>query len=81
MSKQHNFTLQVKWTGNKGTGTSDYREYERHHTVITENKTDILCSSDPAFRGDGTKHNPEDFFIASPKVEDLLKLPSTLSSP
>jgi len=65
MSKQHNFALQVKWTGNKGTGTSDYREYERHHTVITENKADILCSSDPAFRGDGTKHNPEDFFIAS----------------
>lgn len=65
MSKQHNFALQVKWTGNKGTGTSDYREYERDHTVITENKTDILCSSDPAFRGDGTKHNPEDFFIAS----------------
>jgi len=65
MSKQHNFALQVKWTGNKGTGTSDYREYERHHTVVTENKVDILCSSDPAFRGDGTKHNPEDFFIAS----------------
>lgn len=65
MSKQHNFKLQVKWTGNKGNGTSDYREYERHHTIIAENKTDILCSSDPAFRGDGTKHNPEDFFIAS----------------
>lgn len=65
MNKQHNFTLQVKWTGNKGTGTSDYREYERHHAVIAENKVDILCSSDPAFRGDGTKHNPEDFFIAS----------------
>jgi organic hydroperoxide reductase OsmC/OhrA len=61
----HHYELTVKWTGNKGTGTSDYRAYERSHTVLVPNKADILCSSDPAFRGDPTRHNPEELFLAS----------------
>lgn len=65
MSGQHNYNLTVKWTGNTGTGTSDYKTYERSHTVAVENKPDIFGSSDPAFRGDKTKHNPEELFLAS----------------
>lgn len=65
MSKQHQYTTTVKWTGNKGTGTSRYDEYERHHTFSVQNKADILCSSDTPFRGDGTKHNPEDMLVYS----------------
>ena len=65
MKRQHNYSLTVKWTGNKGTGTSHYKEYERDHSILVENKTEILGSSDPAFRGDKTKHNPEDLLIAS----------------
>lgn len=65
MNNLHTYHLTVKWTGNTGTGTSSYRSYERSHTVSVENKVDILCSSDPAFRGDKTKHNPEDMFVAS----------------
>jgi organic hydroperoxide reductase OsmC/OhrA len=65
MDKKHQYSLTIKWTGNKGSGTSDYRSYERSHTVISENKVDILCSSDPVFRGDKTKHNPEELFVAS----------------
>ncbi len=60
MRKPHNYSLTVKWTGNKGTGTSNYAAYEKSHTVNVDNKTDILGSSDPAFRGDNTKHNPEE---------------------
>lgn len=65
MHTPHNFNLTVKWTGNKGTGTSRYDAYERSHTVLVNGKPELLCSSDPIFRGDGTKHNPEDMLIAS----------------
>jgi organic hydroperoxide reductase OsmC/OhrA len=65
MSKQHNYNLTVKWTGNTGTGTLNYAAFERSHSIIVENKIDILGSSDPAFRGDKTKHNPEDLLLAS----------------
>lgn len=65
MQGQHNYSLTVTWTGNTGQGTSDYRKYERSHTVSIENKVDILGSSDPAFRGDKTRHNPEELLVAS----------------
>lgn len=65
MNKKHHYTLTVKWTGNTGSGTSNYRSYERSHIIKAENKADILCSSDPAFRGDKDKHNPEELFVAS----------------
>jgi len=63
--KQHHYTTHITWTGNKGTGTSRYDAYERSHTLSIANKPDLLCSSDIPFRGDGTKHNPEDMLLAS----------------
>lgn len=63
--KEHNYKLTVKWTGNKGTGTSNYRAFERSHSIIIDGKNEILASSDPAFLGDKTKHSPEDLLVAS----------------
>jgi organic hydroperoxide reductase OsmC/OhrA len=65
MNGQHNYSLTVKWTGNTGTGTSNYKAFERSHTIIVNNKVELLGSSDPAFRGDKTKHNPEELLVAS----------------
>ncbi|ASK32122.1 peroxiredoxin [Chryseobacterium sp. T16E-39] len=65
MSKEHHYKSVIQWTGNKGSGTSNYRNYERSHTISVENKTTIEGSSDPAFRGDKTKHNPEDLLLSS----------------
>jgi organic hydroperoxide reductase OsmC/OhrA len=65
MPTTHNYKLTIKWTGNKGTGTSSYGSYEREHKILCENKMDIWASSDPAFRGDTTKHNPEELLVAS----------------
>ena len=65
MNGQHHYNLTVKWTGNTGTGTSNYRSFERSHTIIAGNKPAIFASSDPAFRGDKTKYNPEELFLAS----------------
>ena len=65
MSKQHEYSLTIKWTGNKGTGTSSYTTYDRSHSVLVEGKPEINLSSDPAFRGDKARHNPEELLIAS----------------
>ena len=65
INKQHNYKLTIKWTGNKGVGTKGYLSYDRSHILSIENKSDIYCSSDPSFRGDKTKYNPEELFVAS----------------
>jgi organic hydroperoxide reductase OsmC/OhrA len=65
MNGEHHYNLTVKWTGNTGTGTSNYRSFERSHTIIANNKPEIPGSSDPSFRGDKTKYNPEDLLLAS----------------
>ncbi len=65
MNPTHTYQITVTWTGNKGQGTGDYRSYERSHTLSIANKPEILCSSDPAFQGDNTKHNPEELFVSS----------------
>lgn len=65
MAKEHMYNLTVKWTGNNGRGTIDYRSYGRNHQIWAENKVEIPASSDPAFRGDRTKYNPEEFLVAS----------------
>jgi organic hydroperoxide reductase OsmC/OhrA len=63
--KTHNYKATIKWTGNKGSGTSSYQDYEREHIISIDNKNNIFGSSDPAFRGDKTKHNPEDLLVSS----------------
>jgi organic hydroperoxide reductase OsmC/OhrA len=65
MDKQHNFLLQLQWTGNTGQGTKNYRSYERSHTISIEGKPNLNGSSDAAFRGDKTKYTPEDLLVAS----------------
>jgi len=63
--KQHNYELQIEWTGNTGEGTKTYRSYSRDYTVTAAGKPQILGSSDPSFRGDPSRYNPEDLLVAS----------------
>ncbi|WP_296618720.1 OsmC family protein [Marivirga sp.] len=63
--KSHNYKSIIKWTGNKGKGTTSYTSYERSYDIIIENKPTIKGSSDPAFHGNSELHNPEDLFLAS----------------
>lgn len=65
MNRNHEYKIAVTWTGNTGSGTAGYKTYERNHTVQTSEKAEILCSSDPSFRGDKTKYNPEELLVAS----------------
>jgi organic hydroperoxide reductase OsmC/OhrA len=63
--KNHHYQTNVTWTGNTGNGTKDYRAYERCHEINIDGKQCILGSSDPNFRGDRSKHNPEDLLVAA----------------
>ena len=65
MKRNHKYKVTMQWTGNRGTGTLSYTGYGREHSILSENKQEIFCSSDPAFRGDKTKYNPEELFVAS----------------
>lgn len=62
---EHRYQISVKWTGNTGQGTKDYRGYERSHLISCPGKPDLLGTSDPKFRGDPTKYNPEELLLAS----------------
>lgn len=65
MTQQHQYRATITWTGNRGQGTADYKSYDRSHVVSTEGKSNIAMSSDPAYRGDKTKHNPEDLLVSA----------------
>jgi organic hydroperoxide reductase OsmC/OhrA len=65
MGKEHTYRLTITWTGNTGNGTAGYRSYERSHIISADNKPDIAASSDPSFRGDGARYNPEELLVAS----------------
>lgn len=57
--RTHRYDVTTTWTGNRGTGTSGYRDYGRDHEVAADGRSAIEGSSDPAFRGDKTRWNPE----------------------
>ena len=63
--KQHAYQVQVRWTGNDGEGTKTYRSYRRDHAIASAGKPEIPASSDPAFRGDRSRYNPEELLVAS----------------
>ena len=63
--KSHHYQSLIKWTGNKGKGTTSYASYDRSYDIIIENKPILKGSADPAFRGNADLHNPEDLFLVS----------------
>ena len=63
---KHKYEITLRWTGNQGRGTSDYRAYARNHEITGPLKaTTLQGSADAHFRGDATKYNPEDLLVAS----------------
>ena len=62
---EHKYQVSVQWIGNRGSGTSGYREYGRDHTIHAGSKPDIPGSSDAEFLGDAGRWNPEDLLVAS----------------
>lgn len=64
-ARTHRYAVTVTWTGNRGEGTASYRAYGREHEVAAEGRATIAGSSDPAFRGDPERWNPEQLLVAA----------------
>ena len=64
-TKTHEYTASIQWTGNTGEGTRSYRSYDRDWSIVTDGKSEVICSNDPVLGGDPTKHNPEDLLVSS----------------
>jgi organic hydroperoxide reductase OsmC/OhrA len=64
-AKKHHYVATVEWNGNQGVGTSSYSSYLRDFVVSAKGKTTIDGSSDPAFRGDRSRYNPEELLVAA----------------
>ena len=61
----HTYELTLSWTGNRGSGTSGYRDYDRSVTVSADGPEKLQLSADAAFRGDRSKWNPEQLLLAA----------------
>ncbi len=64
-TRTHRYRVELQWTGNLGAGTAAYAGYGRDHLISAADKPAIAGSSDPAFRGDKSRWNPEQLLIAS----------------
>lgn len=62
---KHHYQLELNWTGNLGEGTKSYKTYHRSYSISINGKATLHGSSDPAFRGDASKYNPEELFLMS----------------
>ncbi|OJX62329.1 MAG: peroxiredoxin [Micrococcales bacterium 73-13] len=66
MELDHHYAVRVVWQGDRGTGTSGYRDYSRAHVVTAEgNAHPIEGSSDRPFHGDAERWNPEELLLAA----------------
>lgn len=63
--RTHEYDVTVTWTGNRGTGTSSYQDYDRAHDVTADGPPPLAASADPAFRGDPSRWNPEQELVAA----------------
>lgn len=72
MSKNHTYQSNLVWTGSTGEGTKTYISYSRAHEISVAGKPIISGSSDPIFRGDAARYNPEEMLIASLSACHLL---------
>src|ERR1051326_1572319 len=62
---EHSYRSHLIWDGNRGDGTTRYDGYGREHRIEIAGKPAIHATADPAFRGDASKLNPEDLFLAA----------------
>lgn len=65
MSDDHRYRVTARWTGNRGGGTTGYRDYDRLVTISADGKPDLAASADRSFRGDPQRWNPEDLLLAA----------------
>lgn len=62
---RHNYQISMRWTGNRGEGTTGYRSYGREHIISAAGLPDIAGTADPTFHGDAQRWNPEQLLLAA----------------
>ena len=65
MAHIHHFSAKLNWTGAAKGTTSSYESYSRDHVIEIPGKSPLAGSADTVFRGDASRHNPEDLLVAS----------------
>ena len=61
----NDYSVSVRWTGNRGQGTAHYRGYDRTWDLCSPQKLVVHCSNEPMLVGDPTLYNPEDMLIGA----------------
>ncbi len=65
MAQIHHFSARLSWTGAAKGATSSYESYSRDHLIEVPGKPPLPGSADKVFRGDASRHNPEDLLVMS----------------
>ena len=65
MFGEHRYRVTATWTGDRGKGTTGYRDYARDVKIEIGGKPLLLASADKPFRGDPSRWNPEDMLVAA----------------
>ena len=65
IGKHHAYSCQLRWTGNRGTGTSGYRDYDRSYQLSAAGKATLTGSADATFHGDRGEWNPEEMLLSA----------------
>jgi organic hydroperoxide reductase OsmC/OhrA len=59
----HHYRASLAWSS--ASGTTSYTAYSRDHAAKVGGKPDLPLSSDPAFRGNAERYNPEELLVLS----------------
>ena len=65
MAHIHHFSARLNWTGAAKGSTSSYESYSRDYVIEVPGKPQLPGSADQVFRGDSSRHNPEDLLVMS----------------
>ena len=65
MKDLHEYRVGIEWTGNRGSGTSGYRDYGRQLVIRAEGKEPLAGSADRTFHGDADRWNPEELLVTA----------------
>lgn len=62
---KHTFSLRAEWTGDRGTGTTGVRDFDRSVVIQESEVGEIHASAARPFRGDAAKWNPETLLLGA----------------
>ena len=65
VSSPHDYAVEAEWVGDRGRGTTGYRDYGRNVVLRAAGKPDLAASADTPFRGDADRWNPEELLLAA----------------